>query len=248
MHEAAAFSEYIIYADESGSPVLGADASDFPIFVLVFLIVRKSYYAGSLVPQFQALKFETVGHDQLILHERDIRRQSGAFAFLQVSVQTRAAFIGRLTKMIEEADIHLCCAIIDKEKLAERYSDPWSPYDLALTFCIEKAAKFLQSEGENGHAVHVLFEARGQKEDRHLELEFRRIAAGQPKIGRALPVIQSFNWQPMFVDKRSNSTGLQIADLAARPLGLAYLRPDQENRAAKVLQHKMVFPHPKCFP
>jgi hypothetical protein len=35
----AAFSQYIVYADESGSPVLGADAKDFPVFVLVFLIV-----------------------------------------------------------------------------------------------------------------------------------------------------------------------------------------------------------------
>ncbi len=248
MKEVAAFSEYIIYADESGSPVLGADAADFPIFVLVFLIVRKSHYAEALVPRFQALKFETVGHDQLILHERDIRRQSGAFAFLQVSAEIRAAFIGRLTSLIEAADIHLCCAIIDKKKLADRYSDPWSPYDLALTFCVEKAAKFLREQGESSTAVNVLFEARGQKEDQHLELEFRRITAGLPKIGKALPVIQSFNWQPMFVDKRSNSTGLQIADLAARPLGLAYLRPDQDNRAAKVLQQKMVFPHPKCFP
>jgi hypothetical protein len=51
-----------------------------------------------------------------------------------------------------------------------------------------------------------------------------------------------------FVDKKSNSTGLQLADLAARPLGLSYMRPEQENRAAKVLQQKMIFPHPKCFP
>lgn len=244
----AAFSQYIIYADESGSPVLGADATDFPVFVLVFLIVKKTHYAQDVVPQFQLLKFDFVGHDQLILHERDIRRQSGAFAFLQVSQDLRSEFIERLTSLIEDADIQLCCAVIDKSKLAERYADPWSPYDLALTFCIEKAAKTLSDAGEEGSEVNVIFEARGPKEDHHLELEFRRIVDGQPKIGKPLPVIQRFKWVPMFVDKKANSTGLQLADLTARPMGLAYLRPQQENRAVNILRQKMVFPHPKCFP
>lgn len=244
----AAFSQYIIYADESGSPVLAADAQDFPVFVLVFLIVKKTHYATVLVPQIQQLKFDMVGHDQLILHERDIRRQSGAFAFLQVSEAVRHAFIDRLTTIIEGAEIRLCCAIIDKARLSERYSDPWSPYDLALTFCIEKAAQALREEGETDTEVNVIFEARGAKEDSHLELEFRRIVDGQPKIGKAMPAVRSFRWQPKFVDKRSNSTGLQLADLAARPLGLGYMRPAQDNRALKVLRKKMVFPHPKCFP
>lgn len=244
----AAFSQYIIYADESGSPVLGADASDFPVFVLIFLIVKKTHYAMELVPRVQQLKFDAVGHDQLILHERDVRRQAGAFAFLQVSEVLRTSFIERLTTIIEGAEIQLCCAIIDKARLAEKYSDPWSPYDLALTFCIEKAAKALREQGEDGTEVNVIFEARGPREDRHLELEFRRIVDGQPKVGKALPVIQRFKWQPRFIDKKSNSTGLQLADLAARPLGLSYLRPKQDNRAVAVLRRKMVYPHPKCFP
>ncbi|MDZ4088572.1 MAG: DUF3800 domain-containing protein [Tabrizicola sp.] len=244
----SAFSEYIVYADESGSPVLGADANDFPVFVLVFLIVKKSYYAQEVVPKIQQLKFDFVGHDQLILHERDIRRQSGAFAFLQVSEEKRAEFMGRLSSIMDAAEFQLCCAIIDKSKLAEKYADPWSPYDLALTFCIEKTAKTLREAGEEDTEVNVIFEARGPREDHHLELEFRRIVGGQPKIGKALPVVQRFRWVPRFVDKRSNSTGLQLADLAARPLGLEYMRPTQDNRAVKILRQKMVFPHPKCFP
>ena len=89
---------------------------------------------------------------------------------------------------------------------------------------------------------------RGANEDRHLELEFRRIVSGQPCIGTASAAVKRFRWMPMFVDKRSNSTGLQLADLAARPLGLSYLRPGQHNRAVEVLRSKMAFPHPKCFP
>jgi hypothetical protein len=242
------FSDFIIYADESGSPVLGADARDFPVFVLVFLIVRKKHYAEQLVPKVQMLKFDAVGHDQLILHERDIRRQANAFAFLQVSEAARHSFIERTTAIIEEADITFCTAIIDKAKLAKTYHSPWNPYDLALTFCIEKAAKALNRRGETDREVNVVFESRGAKEDVHLELEFRRVTSGTPIVGSASRAVTGFRWTPLFVDKRANCTGLQPADLAARPLGLAYLRPDQPNRAVSVLRRKMEFPHPKCFP
>jgi len=244
----AAFSQYIIYADESGSPVLGADMTDFPVFVLVFVIVKKTHYVASLVPKVQMLKFDAVGHDQLILHERDIRRQANAFAFLQVNEAARNAFITNTTAIMEAGEFSLCCAIIDKKKLSTKYVNPWSPYEIALTFCMEKVSSALLKKGESNVRVNVVFEARGANEDKHLELEFRRIASGNPTIGRADPNVKEFEWEPMFVDKRSNSTGLQIADLAARPLGLSYLRPKQPDRAADILRTKMELPHPKCFP
>jgi hypothetical protein len=252
----AAFSQYIIYADESGSPFLGADATDFPVFVLVFVIVEKKHYVESLVPKVQLLKFNAVGHDQLILHERDIRRQANAFAFLQVNEAVRNAFIEQTTSIMETGDFSLACSIIDKNKLSEKYANPWSPYDLALTFCMEEAARVLLQKGEKNVRINVVFEARGANEDKHLELEFRRIASGKPKVGKASLAIKEFEWEPMFVDKRANSTGLHIADLAARPLGLSYLRRSQPNRAADILGTKaadilgtkMEFPQPKCFP
>lgn len=243
-----AFSDYIIFADESGSPFLSADAEDFPVFVLVFMIVAKDHYVSKLVPEVQRLKFDHVGHDYLILHERDIRRQSGQFAFLQVDPDVREAFIQRLDAIVGVADVTFACAIIDKKKLGDRYPAPMSPYDLALTFCMEKAAKVLRDRGEAGTDLTVMFEARGKSEDRHLELEFRRIADGMPRIGNRSPAVTALNWTPIFIDKRSNSTGLQLADLAARPLGLNYLRPAQRNRAVPTIMKKMAYPHPKVFP
>ncbi|MDO5622557.1 MAG: DUF3800 domain-containing protein [Paracoccus sp. (in: a-proteobacteria)] len=242
------YSDFIIYADESGSPVLGADIDDFPVFVLVFMLVSKRHYAEQLVPKVQMLKFDSVGHDQLILHERDIRRQSKDFAFLQVSEPRRNAFLERLNTIIGDADIELCCAIIDKSKLQERYNTPWDPYALALTFCLERAAQSLARKRTTGHEVSVIFEARGAKEDRLLELEFRRIASGAPRLGKASAQVKAIKWKPRFADKRSNSTGLQLADLVARPLGLHYLRPSQPNRAAEIARRKISNGGPKCFP
>ncbi|MDP4031709.1 MAG: DUF3800 domain-containing protein [Pseudorhodobacter sp.] len=243
-----AFSDFIIYVDESGSPVLSADQEDFAVFVLVFMIVEKTQYADKLVPLVQKLKFDFVGHDQIILHERDIRRQSGSFAFLQVSETLRDTFLSRINDVVTEAPISVACAVIDKRELGRRYATPWDPYDLALNFCMEKAAKTLHSRKQQGRKVHVVFEARGKKEDAHLELEFRRIASGTPKLGNPLKLMTEMEWEPIFVDKKANSTGLQIADLLARPVGLGHLRPGQANRALEVIESKILYPGPKVFP
>jgi hypothetical protein len=40
------------------------------------------------------------------------------------------------------------------------------------------------------------------------------------------------------IPKASNSTGLQIADLVARPIGIKVLRPDQANRAYDIVAKK----------
>jgi hypothetical protein len=42
----------------------------------------------------------------------------------------------------------------------------------------------------------------------------------------------------IIADKKTNSEGLQLADLTARPIGLMVLRPDQANRAVEVLEDK----------
>jgi len=36
-----------------------------------------------------------------------------------------------------------------------------------------------------------------------------------------------------------NSTGMQIADLTARPLGLKIIRPDQPNKAFETIEKKL---------
>ncbi len=65
-----------------------------------------------------------------------------------------------------------------------------------------------------------------------LELEFRRLCDGSNKLGIRLP------FDVIFVDKKANSAGLQLADLVARPVGMSVLRPEQANRAFDVLKRK----------
>lgn len=122
-----AFSDFIVFADESGSPVLEGPDPTFPVFVLSCVLISKQVYAEQVVPQLQRLKFDFVGHDQIVLHERDIRRQQKAFAFLQANSAVREAFLNRINDIVAGADIDVITAVIDKVRLAERYAKPWNP-------------------------------------------------------------------------------------------------------------------------
>jgi len=64
-------------------------------------------------------------------------------------------------------------------------------------------------------------------------LPFPRICAGSNALNQRLP------FELVMIPKASNSTGLQIADLVARPIGIKVLRPDQTNRAYDILAKKL---------
>jgi hypothetical protein len=243
------FSDFIVYADESGSASLeGTPDPAFPMFVLSMMLVSKASYTSSIVDPLQELKFRYVGHDQLILHEREIRRQSGAFAFLQVDKSVRDAFLADLDKIVEDAKVAIYAAVIDKPKLKAKYASPYHPYDLALGFLMERILDRLLKAGEAGKLVHVVFECRGKTEDAELELSFRRIAANQFNWGYKAPDFTKMRWEPLFIDKKANSGGLQLADLVARPIGLKRIRPTQANHAYDIIQKKIPHDGLKWFP
>lgn len=231
------FSEYIVFVDESGSPTLKDIDPDFPLLVLAFLIVKKTDYSASLCPALQNFKFRHFGHDQVILHERDIRRDSGSFSFLRPK-ERKSAFLDELTCIIAEQPFHLVAVVIQKDVLKQRYVSPENPYHLALKYGLERIAGFLeQMEGTASSPepiLHVIVECRGKSEDNSLELEFRRICDGENYTGKNLP------FSLIFTDKKANTVGLQLADLIARPVGMSVLRPNQSNRAFDVLKTKLV--------
>jgi hypothetical protein len=43
-------SEYLVFVDESGSPTMGNVDPQYPLFVLAFLIVKKSDYVAHITP------------------------------------------------------------------------------------------------------------------------------------------------------------------------------------------------------
>lgn len=156
------FSDFVVYVDESGDHSLKSIDKDYPVFVLAFCIFYKDHYLSKIVPELQQLKFDYFGHDLVILHEHEIRKEKG-----QDSLET-----------------------------------------------------------------HVIVERRGAKEDNELELEFLRICDGTNKYKQDLP------FKIRMAAKTSNSAGLQLADLVARPIGRHVINPEQANQAFDLLREK----------
>ena len=228
-------SDYIVFVDESGDHSLLSIDADYPVFVLCFCIFHKEHYAEQVVPEIKKLKLNTFGHDLVILHESDIRRKRGIFS--QLNKERRESFLNSLTGLIESFDFTLIAVVIDKYKHQEKYSRPEHPYHLALQFGLERLYSFLRIKEELDNPIHVICEARGKREDNELELAFRRICGGSNRSSK------SYNFNIFFADKKSNSEGLQIADLVARPIGLSVLKPDQPTRAYEILEDKFFAGH-----
>lgn len=227
---AGRYSNYIVYVDESGDHGLETVDPNYPVFVLAFCVFHKAHYAQKLVPAIESFKFKHFGHDTVVLHEHEIRKEKGSFRF--DDRLHKEAFLNELTEIIDISNFILISCVIDKARLKERAQLESNPYNLALGFCLETLFELVQEKVQEGYPTHVVVECRGKKEDRDLELEFRRICGGENRWAKQLP----FNI--IFADKKTNSSGLQLADLVARPIGLSFLRPRHPNRAFEILKRK----------
>ncbi|MFL9825800.1 DUF3800 domain-containing protein [Rhodoplanes sp. SY1] len=228
------FSDFVIYADESGDHSLVKIDEAYPVFVLCLCVFEKTTYLRRIVPAVHALKFKWFGHDTVILHEREIRKKLPPFAFLNVPERNQA-FLADLNTLLAGARVWMIATVVDKRRLKHEDLFAENPYHLALSFCIERAFEFVSRHDSATKTLHFVFERRGDREDKALELEFRRIGGGENVFQRKLP-----NFEIVFLDKKANAAGMQIADLTARPIGLKVLRPTQPNRAFDIIAKKLV--------
>jgi Protein of unknown function (DUF3800) len=225
------FSDYIVYVDESGDHGMQSIDPSYPVFALALCVFHKQHYSEQVVPALHQFKFAHFGHDLVVLHEHEIRKERGDFKF-----QSRAHkhdFLAELTQIIEASDFAVISCAIDKVGLQAKQDVPSNPYHLALRVCLEDLYAFVRAQNQADKLTHVVVECRGNKEDNDLELEFRRICDGENHWRCSLP------FDVRFASKKVNSVGLQLADLVARPIGLNSLRPLQSNRAYDILKTKL---------
>ena len=225
------FSDFVVYVDESGDHSLASIDQAYPVFVLALCVFHKRHYAEKIVPAVQKFKFNHFGHDSVVLHEHEIRKQTGMFGFLTQRA-VRDAFMGQLGKIMAASNFVLIACVVDKARLPKGEGAASNPYHIALGMCLEALRSFLAEKQQDELNTHVVVECRGKKEDAELELDFRRICGGSNPTGKALM------FDVVFADKKTNLAGLQLADLVARPVGIHHLRPAQQNQAFEVLKSK----------
>jgi len=234
------YSDYIVYADESGDPNPASVDANYPVFVLNFCVFRKDIYADSVLPAVAAFKFAHFGHDTVVLHEQDIHRGKAPFDF-GLDLPRKMSFRDELNNRIAGFDFGIIATIIDKSRLSQQVDAEL--YELALRLCMEQAYTFLESHGQGDSITHIVLEGRGRKEDADLLRSFQRIADGHNDLGKVMP-----GFELVFANKSSNSIGLQIADYTAYSIGRNYVSPDQPNLVwetlvkSKMLDSVTVFP------
>lgn len=226
------FGDYLVFVDESGDHSLTSINPQHPVFVLAFVIVRKSDYVGQICPELQRFKMRYWGHDEVVLHEHEIRKPQDAFSFL-LKRPVRERFLADLTGLMQALPASIIAVLIDKPAFAASQDDPTTGvYDHAMKTGIDAVFRFLTDYGQSEHLTPIVVECRGRKEDRELELVFRRHCDIGDSHVRSLP------FELVMVPKTANSAGLQIADLVARPIGIKHLRPHQPNRAFDIIRTK----------
>ena len=143
--ESTPFSRYIVYVDESGDHSLTSIDKNYPVFVLAFCVFHKRHYSEFIVPALEKFKFNHFGHDQVVLHENEIRKEKGAFNIFKGKSERRA-FMGQLTEIIERSNFILISCTIDKRHIPKADEEA-NPYHIALGFCMETLFSFLEREG-----------------------------------------------------------------------------------------------------
>lgn len=231
--------DYIVYIDESGDHNLKNIDPKYPIIVVNFCCFKKTEYLNKVNPALQRFKFNHFGHDQIILHETDIKNHKGPFQILTNDRVFKQNFLYDLSKTIEDISFNIVPIVIDKTKLKSKYYKPFNPYHLALRFGIEKLNQIFLNKNQEGKEISFVFEKRGKNEDNNLEREFLKICNENQQFGYKKMNYNMVNYKFLLADKKSNSTGLQLADLTARPIGLHYLNPFQQNRAFDIIYPKI---------
>ncbi len=196
------FSDFVVYVDESGDHNLAKFDTEFPVFTLTFCIFRKDDYITDIVPALQRIKFKQFGHDMVVFHEREIRKASGSFTFLTDTTR-RTEFMNDLNTWVEKSPFSIIAAVIRKPEFVQRHAETRNPYHFAMRLGLERVQKYLTKHRDADRTTHIVFEARGRREDDELELEFRRVCSGANYTSQALP------FQIIFAEKQVNSTGLQ---------------------------------------
>jgi uncharacterized protein DUF3800 len=206
-----------IFLDECGQHKV-ASADPFPVFVLSAVIVRDTDYP-LLDAKWKKWKLDNLGSDAII-HEPDVRRRRRPF-----SGHKGAVAVNKMPTIIEELPFTGITVVVHRGEYMKKWgtgpidaSLPAHAYMMATDMLMERVVRALEDEFGSARA-RVEAEWRNPKDDALLQYEFARLQlTGTAYISDAFfrellqPGIR-------FHGKKTNSSGLQLADLMARPIG-----------------------------
>lgn len=225
----------VVYLDETGDHSLEREDKDFPVFALVMMVCDQDVYRDTLIPLVNRLKFDYFGHECVIIHSRDIRKAQNDFGFL-TDPKKRQPFYERINEIMATPGYDLIATVIKKQEHKAKYGrHAANPYDLALTFALERLLPLLEAEGQT--EVYLIAEGRGKREDDELRLSFlQTVTYGTDFIPASR--FKKINFHLRFKPKSMNVIGTQLADLAAYPIARYAINPTKPLPAYDVVRKR----------
>lgn len=225
-----------LFLDETGDHGLKFLDPNFPIFLLCGCLFTEQALAA-YQEELDAIKMKYWKTKSVILHSRDIRKCEGPFQiFFDLSL--KQSFYADLDAAMVRADFTVIAAAINKEEHIKKYGRlAHDPYDVSLSFIMERLVYCLDEPGVSGDAK-LVFEKRGHKEDMQLIAHFNSIRDAGTHFVKAERMQQRITGCD-FIAKKENAIGLQCADLCAYPLARSLVLQGEPSRAADIIKKKV---------
>lgn len=212
--------EYHLFLDECGNHRVNPLRDPFPIFCLAGVIVPVDSY-DDFDREWKNWKADHLGGDHVLVHEPDVRHR--VKGFYRADPDEQAQLFHSLNSVLGRLEFTCIAAAIDKRAFADVYADgqvddflPSSAYLMCVDFVFERFVHFLHHSRDARGLTTA--ESRGPREDAEVHFEFLRLH------------LEGTQWQPQrqfrhalrpymeFRRKNGNISGLEIADLVARPI------------------------------
>lgn len=222
-----------MFLDESGDHSLNKIDSSYPMFVLAGCIFDFDYYTQHVEPEINKLKIKYFGKTNVILRSYDIRKQKREFSSL-VDMIKRTTFYEDLDNFISNLDFKIIAAAIRKDRLKSQYRTPGNPYHLCLRFILERAVMYL---GRTSEKMIFRIESRQTHNDEKLAEVYENFRNKDQSMFKR-DEIQAKLVDLSFNQKVQNIVGMQIADLAAYPIGRWVMDNSKKNKAFEIIEKK----------
>jgi len=225
---AATTDRCYIFIDECGTYSISSKDA-FKAFVIAAVIVYEKDYS-KVNEQFKRWKGSKLGSRNVFIHEPDVRQGRGSF-FCNRNTSVRQQLVSSLHKRLSSLNYSAVACVVHRPEYLAKYGstsmDPSLPknlYLMVLDFLMERIVMILEKQF-NGAKASVYAEARGPLEDALLQYEYVRLQIDGTSF--ISPSWFRYQLSPAitFKTKKDNITGLQIADLIARPCGEKVLNP-----------------------
>jgi Protein of unknown function (DUF3800) len=206
-----------IYLDECGAHELRS-TEPYQVFVLSAAIIHESDLEA-VDKAWKDFKIKDLGED-VVIHEPEVRKGDGPFEDAD-----RAQKLEAMRRCFAELPFAIVTVVVHRDAHLRKHglgpidvSLPAHLYWMSLDFLMERAVLALDVQFK-GASAQVVAEARGPLEDAQLQYEFARLHLDGTSYIRAGWFRQALLPGVTFLPKEANITGLQLADLVARPVG-----------------------------